>query len=87
MTGETTMATQDIVQEIVAILRNGRRIDRFLRVADDGHYYTTPDKTYLTNNGPDTPPYVTIPYAGSDVTDDEAEAWVELMIEELEAQS
>ncbi len=84
----TTLQTHaDAVAMIVSVIRDRQRSDRLLRMADDGHYYPTPDKTFLSDDGPYTPPYVSIPFAdASDATDEEAEEWAENAIDELDAQ-
>jgi hypothetical protein len=79
----TTKRTK-AVEMVAAVINDGSRIDRFLRVAADGHYYTSPDKTFLTNDGPETPPHVAIP-VGEDITEQDAEEWAEALLGELDA--
>ncbi len=68
---------------VLSVLRDGQRSDRILRVADDGHYYTSPDLTFIGNDGPYTPPYVKIPVS-YDGTEQEEDAWAEAILEELD---
>lgn len=77
------MSHAEAVNMVVSVLRNGGRSDRYLRLADDGHYFTTPDRTFLTDDGPETPPFVAIPVA-SDSTEFESEEWAEALIRELD---
>jgi hypothetical protein len=82
--GDTMSKTYyEAVEMVVSVLRDGQRIDRMLRVADDGHYYTTPDKTFLTSDGPEPPPFVEIPFGGA-ISDDEAFEWACGLINELD---
>ena len=74
----------EAVQMVAAILTDHLRSDRYLRWSEGGGcYYSTPDKTYLSDDGPYTPPYVSIPYAGS-LTEEEAEDAARELIEELD---
>lgn len=76
---------EEAVEMIVAVLSDGQRSDRYLRRAEDGHYYTSPDLTFLGNDGPYTPPYVTIPVS-YDGTEDEDRQCAEALIDELDEQ-
>jgi len=67
---------------VKSVIEDGQRSDRYLRVAD-GEYYTTPDKTLLSDDGPYTPPYVSIP-CGYDIDEDEAEECAEAILRELD---
>jgi hypothetical protein len=78
------MSQYEAVKMVAEIIRDATRIDRYLRVANDGHYYTSPDKTFLTNDGPETPPYVVIPFGGTDASDDEYEESARMLLSELD---
>ncbi len=68
---------------VLSVLRDGQRSDRILRRADDGHLYTSPDRTFIGEFGPYTPPHVEIPVAYD--TDEEAEVeWADKLIDELD---
>lgn len=77
----------EAVAMIVEVLTDGKRSDRYLRRNADGEYYTTPDRTFLTNSGPETHPYVKIPkadYGDPDHHGDALDQWAESLIDELE---
>ena len=50
----------EAVQMVISVMRDGRRLDRHLQIADDGHYYTTSAHTY-SGQGADARPFVHIP--------------------------
>ena len=83
MTAENTQTRYEAVQMVVSVLADGSRSDRLLRQADDGHYYTTPDETFISNDGPYSPPSVLIPvsYHGAEEDDEE---WAEALLTELD---
>ncbi len=79
----TTNQTKNEAREmILAVLRDGNRNDRNLRMADDGSYFTTPDKTFIGDDGPHTPLYVAIPVA-YDTTEEQEEEWADSLIADL----
>lgn len=83
-----TTATQSrlsAAQMIADVLADGSRIDRYLRRDDDGAYYTTSDRTYLSDSGPITPAYVAIPTDDGSATDDELFDWGFALLAELDA--
>jgi hypothetical protein len=70
---------------IVAVLRDRQRSDRYLRMNDEGRYYTTPDRTFINDrDGQHTPAYVAIPAADTELSDDEADDWAVAIIAELD---
>lgn len=75
----------EAVQMVLSVLQDGRRLDRFLRQAEDGHYYTSPDRTFISGDGPYTPPCVTIPVA-YETSESDAEEWAETLLAELDSQ-
>lgn len=77
------MTHLEAVDMVVGVMRDPQRIDRYLRRTDEWRYYTTPDRTYLGNDGPYTPPFVTIP-VDRDCTDDEAEEIAGDLLAELD---
>lgn len=82
---ETTGQTRtEAVEMVLAVLRDGSRNDRYLRVSDDGEYFTTPDREFLTADGRETPPSVKIPVA-YDSTEYEEEEWAAALLDELDA--
>ena len=85
MTAENTQTRYEAVQMVVSVLADGSRSDRFLRQAEDGHYYTTPDETFISNDGPYSPPSVLIPVS-YDGTEEDDEEWAEALLTELDDQ-
>ena len=75
----TTQTRSEAVEMIVDVLADGNRSDRYLRQAEDGHYFTTSD---LSNDGPYTPPSVKIPVS-YDGTEDEDRDWAESLLDQL----
>ncbi len=71
---------------VLSVLRDGSRRDRYLRRASDGHLYTSPDRSFVGDEGPYTPPYVEIPVA-YDTTDEDEREWAVQLLEQLEDQS
>lgn len=49
------------ISDIEAVIQDGRRIDRYLRLSDEGNYFTTPDYEFIGPEGPYCPPSVRIP--------------------------
>lgn len=80
-----TTYTSEQIQMVIDLMSDGRRIDRLLRRCEDGTYYVTADKTYLTNDGPETPPYVYIPCVDDDISDEEMEECAVAYLDELTA--
>lgn len=78
-----TQTRREAVEMVLSVLRDGARNDRYLRQADDGHYYTTPDHTFLGDDGPYSPPGVTIPVA-YDTPEEQEEGWAEALLDELD---
>lgn len=78
-----TEKKMDDLQIVLGVLRDGQRRDRYLRRAEDGHLYTSPDKTFLGDDGPDTPAYVEIPVV-YDATEDEEEEFAWTLIDLLD---
>jgi hypothetical protein len=80
---ERTMAQThaEAVQMVIAVMRNGHRLDRHLQIADDRHYYTTPARTY-NGQGADARPFVYIP-EGYEVGEESEEECAEALIQEL----
>lgn len=74
----------EAVKIVLEVLRDGQRNDRYLRVAADGTYYTSPDKTFISDDGPYTPTYVLIPVA-YDCTEEEEDRWAASLVDELDA--
>jgi hypothetical protein len=79
------MSKEKAVAEVLKVLRDGSRCDRYLRRSEDGTYFTTPDHTFLDANGPFSPPSVSIPVA-FDTTESEEEEWAEALLKELDDQ-
>lgn len=76
----TDRSLTETVENIVDVMLDRRRIDRYLRKTEDGRYYTTADVVFVNQDGPYTPPYVSIPAADGGETDEElAENAVALM--------
>ena len=71
----------ETVQMVISVMRDGHRLDRHLQIDDDGHYYTTPPRTYI-GQGADTRPFVHIP-EGYEVGEESEEEWQEGLIREL----
>ena len=71
----------EVVQMVISVMRDGRRLDRHLQIADDGHYYTTPAHTY-NGQGADARPFVHIP-EGYEVGEESEEECAEGLIGEL----
>ncbi len=87
--GAATQTKNEIVKMILGVMRDGQRSDRYLRRADDGHYYTTPDLTFLSSDGErDTPPYASIPVddGSADMTPEDRWDWAASIIDELDEQ-
>lgn len=75
----------EAVEMVLGVLRCGGRSDRWLRLADDGGYFTTPDTEFLRSDGSvESPPAVRIPVA-SDCNEIEEEEWADALIRELDA--
>lgn len=73
------------IQMILAVLRDGSRSDRFLQRADDGHYYTTPDREYLSADGGSyTVPAVRIGVSDGGIGEDEEEEVAVALMGELD---
>ena len=72
----------EAVQMVISVMRDGRRLDRYLQVADDGHYYTTADHTYHGHHGATPLPSVHIP-EGYEVGEESEEECAEALIREL----
>lgn len=70
------------IRDIVAVMADGRRIDRYLRLSDEGTPYTTDAAEHIGENGPYNTPYVEIP-SGQGVTEKEAKAWAGAILDEL----
>ena len=81
---EMVQTRTEAVEVVLSVLRHGGRSDRYLRVTDAGVFFTTPDRTFLTADGPETPPFVTIPVA-SGTSEYEEEQWAEMLLSELES--
>lgn len=80
------MQTRDAVQMVVDVLRDGSRIDRYLmRNGDDGYYTATCNIHLRAGRGTETLPAVTIPFAGCDVSDEDAEEAAEELIRQLDS--
>jgi len=77
------MNHNEAVKAVAKILADGNRSDRYLRVTDDGDYFTTPDYTFLTSDGVETPVSVKIPVSESD-SEEENEVWADALIRELD---
>ena len=75
---------RDAAQMIADVMADGSRIDRNLRRADDGTYYTTPDRDFLTGSGSVTPAYVNIPADNGGGADDELLEWGFGLLDELD---
>jgi hypothetical protein len=67
---------------VISVMRDGRRLDRYLQIADDGHYYTTSDHTYHGHHGENPLPSVHIP-EGYEVGEESEEERAEALIREL----
>jgi hypothetical protein len=72
----------EAVQLVISVMRNGHRRDRYLQVGDDGHYYTTPDRTSHGHHGVNPLPSVHIP-EGYEVGEESEEECAEALIREL----
>ena len=74
----------DAIEMVVRVLCDGSRCDRYLRVTADGEYYTTPSRRVMTDDGPETPPYVAIPVFDCDLSDEDLEIEARAIIQQLD---
>lgn len=72
------------VENIVDVMLTRSRTDRYLRKAEEGHYYTTADVVFVNQDGTYTPPYVSIPVADRGSSDEELAACAIDLIATLE---
>jgi hypothetical protein len=72
----------EAVQMVISVMRDTHRLDRYLQVADDGHYHTTPDRTAHGRHGENPVPSVHIP-AGFEVGEESEEECAEALMQEL----
>lgn len=80
----TAQTKAEAIAEVMDVLSDGSRSDRYLRQAEDGTYFTTPDDTFLDNDGGRySPPSVKIPVSDGG-TEEEDEQWAEALIEQLD---
>lgn len=76
----------DAVMEVMGVMRDFRRIDRYLiRNGDDGYYTATCNIHLRAGRGTETLPAVTIPFAGCDVSGEDAEEAAEELIRQLDS--
>jgi hypothetical protein len=83
MVAEKIQTYADAVNMVSKVIADGQRIDRYLRVSDEGNYYTSPDREFLTSQGREVPVYVEIPVGGYDTSEEEEKEWAEALISEL----
>lgn len=69
------MNREKAIQDVLGVIRDGSRVDRFLTVGMDGEAYTT-------DHAPEGP-YIHIP-VGYDTTEDEEDLLAENIVYELE---
>lgn len=70
------MTTHEATKMVLGVMSDGSRHDRFLRVDENGEYFTTPDHTFLRLDGSrETPPAVEIPVddGANDLSDEDRE--------------
>jgi hypothetical protein len=81
------MHRQQAIKEIIAIMGDGSRSDRYLRFGwGEGQYITTPDLNFLEPSGEiHTPPFVRIPFVDSGATAKELRGSALALVMELEA--
>ena len=81
----TTQTRGDAIALVVAVMTDRTRSDVYLRRADDGTYFTTPDAAFL---GPDgqvvVPPAVMIPLNTEPITEDDADECAAEMLNQLD---
>lgn len=77
------MTRNEAVEMVTSALADGGRSDRWLRMSDDGEYFTTADRTFLGNDGPYTPTAVKIPVSETG-TEDEDREWAAALLAELD---
>jgi hypothetical protein len=70
------------IRDIVGVMADGRRIDRYLRLSDDGTPYTTDAAEYIGDDGPYNTPHAKIP-SGQGMTEKEARAWAGAILDAL----
>ena len=72
----------EAVQMVISVMRDSHRLDRYLQVADDGYYHTTPDRIVHGHHGENPVPSVHIP-VGFEVAEESEEECAEALIQEL----
>ncbi len=80
-----TMTEQErsrAVQDIAAVLLDGSRIDRYVRLDSHGKPYTTDAAEYLGPDGPYNTPYVRLPNVQGE-SEEDATSWAEMILDEL----
>lgn len=77
------MTRNEAVKMVMSVLADGARSDRWLRKSADGDYFTTPDWTFTTSDGQDTPEAVPIPVSETGTVDEDRE-WAAELLRELD---